>query len=88
MSQEPSSARSIPRLRQGGVPGPAVLTTQQAAAYLGVAVGTLRTWRHRECGPRSFRMQGRVVYRLSALDAYLDECEAADSAPMRHRKGA
>lgn len=64
---------------QGDVVRPAVLRTAQAAAYLGVAVPTLRTWRHRRRGPKSFRMEGHVVYRLAELDAYLDACEASDS---------
>ncbi|PSJ29591.1 DNA-binding protein [Streptosporangium nondiastaticum] len=55
------------------------MRTAQAAAYLGVAIPTLRTWRHRRRGPKSFRMEGHVVYRLVELDAYLDACEAADS---------
>ncbi|MEU3355247.1 helix-turn-helix domain-containing protein [Streptomyces sp. NPDC037389] len=57
----------------------AVLTTDEAATYLGVAPSTLRTWRHRRVGPPSFRMGAKVVYRLAALDAYLVECEMADS---------
>ncbi|MCZ0994372.1 helix-turn-helix domain-containing protein [Streptomyces noursei] len=55
------------------------MTTKQAAAYLGVAIPTMRSWRHRRRGPKSFRMEGHVVYRRAALDAFLDACEAADS---------
>ncbi|MEU2513233.1 helix-turn-helix domain-containing protein [Streptomyces syringium] len=57
----------------------AVLTTEEAAMYLGVAPSTLRTWRHRRVGPPSFRVGSKVVYRLNSLDAYLTECELADS---------
>ncbi|WP_370421985.1 helix-turn-helix transcriptional regulator [Streptomyces sp. QH1-20] len=64
---------------RGGGLVPAVLSTKQAAIYLGVAEATLRTWRHRRRGPRSFRIEGHVVYRRTALVAYLDACEAADS---------
>lgn len=70
------SDSSAPR---GDALPPAVLSTKQAAAYLGLAVPTLRTWRHRRIGPASFRMGGHVVYRLRELDSYLDACEAADS---------
>ncbi|MFE7315639.1 helix-turn-helix domain-containing protein [Streptomyces sp. NPDC057555] len=62
-----------------GAPEAVVMNTKQAAAYLGVAIPTLRTWRHRRRGPKSFRMEGHVVYRRAALDAFLDACEAADS---------
>ncbi|MFB7630667.1 helix-turn-helix domain-containing protein [Streptomyces sp. NPDC056149] len=64
---------------QAGAPEAVVMTTKHAAAYLGVAIPTLRSWRHRRCGPNSFRMEGKVVYRRAALDAFLDACEAADS---------
>ncbi|MEV4739818.1 helix-turn-helix domain-containing protein [Streptomyces sp. NPDC049555] len=74
----------------------AVLATDEAATYLGVAPSTLRTWRHRRTGPPSFRIGAKVVYRLTALDAYLAECEVADSrsnpaldprvAPIRPRR--
>lgn len=57
----------------------AVLTTDEASVYLGVAASTLRTWRHRRVGPPSFRVGTKVVYRITALDAYLAECEMADS---------
>ncbi|GAA0423679.1 helix-turn-helix domain-containing protein [Streptomyces luteireticuli] len=57
----------------------AVLTTAEAALYLGSKPATLRKWRHRRCGPASFRVGGRVMYRLAALDAFLAECERADS---------
>ncbi|MEV5142047.1 helix-turn-helix domain-containing protein [Streptomyces syringium] len=57
----------------------AVLTTGEAAMYLGVAPSTLRTWRHRRLGPPSFCVGSKVVYRLTALDAYLADCEMSDS---------
>jgi predicted DNA-binding transcriptional regulator AlpA len=65
--------------QSGALGVPAVYGTRDAAAYLGVAMATLRTWRHRRRGPKSFRMGGRIVYRRSALDAYIDACESADS---------
>ncbi|WP_425829345.1 helix-turn-helix domain-containing protein [Streptomyces fractus] len=58
---------------------PALYSTKEAAAYLGVAVATMRTWRHRRRGPKSFRMEGRIVYRRVALDEFIDACESADS---------
>ncbi|WP_277440561.1 helix-turn-helix domain-containing protein [Streptomyces sp. SPB162] len=59
----------------------AFLTVKAAADYLGLSPHTLYVWRHRRQGPPSFRMgpRGRVMYRLSALDAWVREQEQADS---------
>jgi hypothetical protein len=65
--------------QRASLAGPAVYSTRDAATYLGVAVATMRTWRHRRRGPKSFRMEGRIVYRRAALDEYIDACESADS---------
>ena len=66
-------------------PAPAVrqafLSVKEAAEYLGLSPHTLYVWRHRRNGPPSFRMgaRGRVMYRLSALDAWIRDQEQADS---------
>ncbi|WP_285229424.1 helix-turn-helix transcriptional regulator [Streptomyces benahoarensis] len=54
---------------------------RDAAAYLGISPHTLYVWRHRRQGPPSFRMgpRGRVMYRRTALDAWIHEQERADS---------
>lgn len=57
----------------------AFLTVKRAAAYLGISENTLYVWRHRREGPPSFRMGGRVMYRVSALDEWVAQQEAADS---------
>jgi predicted DNA-binding transcriptional regulator AlpA len=59
--------------------GPAFFTLPQAAAYLGISPNTLYVWRHRRQGPPSFRMGGRVMYRISALDEWIVQQERADS---------
>lgn len=51
----------------------------QAAKRLGVKTDTLKTWRYLRKGPASFKIGGKVVYRIAAIDAYMAECEAADS---------
>lgn len=51
-------------------------STAEAAAYSRVPEGTLRYWRARDEGPASFRLGRRVIYRRSALDAWM-EAEAA-----------
>ncbi|WP_371628243.1 helix-turn-helix domain-containing protein [Streptomyces sp. NBC_00341] len=57
------------------------LNVRDAAAYLGISPHTLYVWRHRRQGPPSFRMgpRGRVMYRRTALDAWIHEQECADS---------
>ena len=46
----------------------------QAAEYLGVAVATLRHWRHKMKGPRYLKyLESQTVrYRQSDLDEFLD----------------
>lgn len=60
---------------------PVLVNTRDAATYLGISVNTLYVWRHRRQGPPSFRLgpQGRVMYRLESLDAWIREQEQADS---------
>ena len=53
-----------------------LLSTDKAAAHLGLRPQTLRVWRVRGCGPPYVRLSGgprggRVVYRASDLDAWL-----------------
>ncbi|WP_079169531.1 MULTISPECIES: AlpA family transcriptional regulator [unclassified Streptomyces] len=74
-------------LAPSAVPDPAsagracFLNVKDAAAYLGISPHTLYVWRHRRQGPPSFRMgpRGRVMYRRTALDAWIHEQERADS---------
>jgi predicted DNA-binding transcriptional regulator AlpA len=57
-----------------------LLTTAEVSEILRKPVGTLRQWRHRSYGPKGFRLGGTVVYRRSAVDAWVRECEAAESS--------
>ncbi|MEU9126248.1 helix-turn-helix domain-containing protein [Streptomyces sp. NPDC048506] len=57
----------------------AFLNLTKAAQYLGISPNTLYVWRHRRQGPPSFRMGGRVMYRISALDEWVMAQEQADS---------
>lgn len=58
---------------------PGCLWLADAADYLGCEVSTLRKWRNvRKTGPASFRVGGRVAYRIAVLDAWLAAQEAAD----------
>ncbi|MFF9126038.1 helix-turn-helix transcriptional regulator [Streptomyces sp. NPDC014889] len=57
----------------------AFLTLPKAADHLGLSPNALYVWRHRRQGPPSFRMGRRVMYRVSALDAWVRAQEQADS---------
>ena len=54
---------------------PAVLTTEEAAIYLGLCHQTLANWRVRGLGPAYLRLGGtgrpRIVYLPEDLDAFL-----------------
>ena len=54
---------------------PDLLTTKELAAYLRKPVATVRGWRYRKVGPAGFRLGREVVYRRSAVDAWLTERE-------------
>ena len=47
------------------------LTISEAAAYLRIAMPTLRSWRARGQGPPSLLAGGRVLYDSAELDAWL-----------------
>lgn len=56
-------------------PGP-LLSPQQLADHLGIAVQTVYEWqkaRSRTQGPPRFRVGGRVRYRLSEVEAWLEQ---------------
>lgn len=60
----------------------ALLTTEGVHNLTGIAVGTLRAWRHRQVGPPSFRLGGVVVYRKTAV---LDWIRAGEEAENERR---
>ncbi len=51
---------------------PELLTITEAAELLRSPVATLRYWRHRGTGPRSFRLGRRVLYRADDLHSWID----------------
>jgi len=59
-----------------GVPE-TMLSTRDVAALLGVPEATLRYWRYRDQGPRSFRVGRAVRYRCADVLAWLDAQIAA-----------
>lgn len=60
-----------------------LMTTAEVAALYRRPEGTIRQWRHRGYGPVGFRLGGTVVYRRAAVQAFLEQCEAAESAPAK-----
>lgn len=46
-------------------------STSEAAAYVGVAVPTLKAWHRRGVGPAWLKLERRVVYNRADLDEYM-----------------
>ena len=64
--------------------GGAILTIDEAAAYLSIPKATLYTWRTRRAGfgPRAVKLGGCLRYRRSDLDAWVAEhVENFDDVP-------
>ena len=49
-----------------------LLTVEQTAEYLGLAISTLNNWRHNGEGPGFIKLGRAVRYRQSDLDAYIE----------------
>lgn len=58
-----------------------LMLTPEVAAITRVPAATLRYFRHAGIGPASFKLGRRVVYRRSAVMAWLDAHEHAESGP-------
>lgn len=56
-----------------------ILTLDEAAGRIGRSVETLRYWRKRGEGPRTFRLGRRVVLTEADLDAWIDSQRDAGS---------
>jgi excisionase family DNA binding protein len=53
--------------------GERLMTLAEVARYLGVSRHTLYDWRVRHLGPPGYRVGRHVRYRLSEVDAWLEE---------------
>ena len=62
---------------------PDLLTITEAADLLRAPVATLRYWRHLGTGPRSFRLDRRVLYRRDDLHAWIEHQRAEAAAGRR-----
>lgn len=54
-----------------------IVTLPQLSEETEIPEGTLRYWRHAGIGPESFKLGRRVVYRRSAIDAWIEAQQAA-----------
>ena len=57
-----------------------VMTVQQAAEYLGLAVSTLNKWRCHGGGPVFIKMGRAVRYRVEDLEVYMLNSRAASTS--------
>lgn len=55
------------------VPRGRLVSPQEVADYLDVPLGTVYAWNTRGTGPRRFRVGIHVRYRLSDVDAWLEQ---------------
>ncbi|HET7355354.1 MAG TPA: helix-turn-helix domain-containing protein [Nocardioidaceae bacterium] len=62
-----------------------VVTLSQLASQLGVTVQTLYDLRSQGRGPRGFRVGRELRFRVTEVDAWLAQMEAADAE--RHPRG-
>ncbi len=53
---------------------------EQAAAYLGMKIGTLRNWRFKSVGPRYLKIGRSVRYLQADLDAFLERSAVTPQA--------
>ncbi|QIK82636.1 AlpA family transcriptional regulator [Sanguibacter sp. HDW7] len=58
-----------------------LLSMSEVAEVIGISKATLRTWRTHGRGPVGFKVGGRrVMYRRTAVEAWLAEQEAATAS--------
>lgn len=59
--------------------GHQLLMIEEVAELLRRPESTLRWWRHVGHGPRSFKIGRRVVYDRADVEAFLQQCRAAET---------
>jgi predicted site-specific integrase-resolvase len=50
-----------------------LLSTEDVSQILGVPIGTLHVWRHRQFGPPSFKVGGLIRYEEDGVEDFLNE---------------
>ena len=59
-----------------------LMTVQQAADYLGLAVSTLNKWRCHGGGPVFLKMGRAVRYRVKSLDDYIEQSQRESTSDI------
>lgn len=62
----------MPKRSAAAVVDDPVLSIHEAAERLHTTPEVLRKWRYQQRGPESFLLAGKVVYRQSAVAAYIE----------------
>lgn len=57
-----------------------LMSVAELSELLGVPVGSLRMWRQRGEGPRSFKLVGRVMYDRAEVMAWIEKAKEETSA--------
>ena len=71
----PKGSKNPAAKRKDRVEAPApsgYLKPEAAGAHVGVTAGALAKWRHAGTGPAYIRVGGRILYKATDLDAYLE----------------
>ena len=63
-----------------------LFTEQEAAAYLRIAVATLRRWRWKGGGPTFIKVGGRVRYESQALDDLISDGRRSSTSDADHQE--
>lgn len=83
LENSPNASEATPQSSQK-----ALLTTSEAAAYLGLAISTLNKWRCFGEGPQFIKLGRAVRYRQDALKCYVEISTRNSTNPTRaHSKG-
>lgn len=56
-----------------------LMTMAEVEAEFGFAINTLRFWRYRGTGPRSFRLGRRVVYARTDVEQWINKARTGNT---------
>lgn len=59
-----------------------LLTIDEVATAYRIPIATLRFWRHKGCGPKSFKLGRRVMYRREDVAAWVDQQYRGEQTPV------
>lgn len=57
-----------------------LMTMDEVSEFVRIPVSTLRFYRHKGTGPKSAKIGGRIMYRRTDVEAWLDAAFAAEEA--------